>query len=303
MFQWYRRAEVCYAYLSDVPSSSLHSEVEGAFRKSQWFTRGWTLQELLAPESVEFFDRNWVEIGTKASLQELIIDITGVRHLFNYTEACVAQKMSWASKRKTTRIEDQAYCLLGLFDVSMPPLYGEGENAFQRLQLEILRKTDDESIFAWDGKHNGLNSTGFPHEGLLASSIQAFEKSWRFQRAVFDADRMPYTMTNKGLYIELLLYPPLGPFTTPLSSLEALTAPLNCSNSVYSGGDNFLALTLVKMPGGWTRMRRTYSVGLRQLLEYQGMGEKRAIHIKGLQLGSQINHMASTRPSMQQYDA
>ncbi|KAE9366949.1 HET-domain-containing protein, partial [Stipitochalara longipes BDJ] len=205
MFQWYQRAQVCYAYLSDVSSSRLSVSIEEGLRNSQWFTRGWTLQELLAPQSVEFFDRNWNEIGTKASMQELIQSITGINHLFNYSEACVAQKMSWASRRVTTRVEDQAYCLLGLFDVNMPPLYGEGENAFHRLQLEILRKSDDESIFAWDGKHNGLEATGFPYEGMLASSISAFEKSWRFQRAIFDSNRSPYSMTNKGLHLELLL--------------------------------------------------------------------------------------------------
>jgi len=296
MFQYYQRAQVCYAYLSDVPSSRLAAN-EWAFRNSQWFTRGWTLQELLAPQSVEFFDRTWTEIGTKASLQEVIQSITGINHLFNYSEACVSQKMSWASKRVTTRVEDQAYCLLGLFNVSMPPLYGEGENAFHRLQLEILRKSDDESIFAWDGKHNGLEATGFPYEGMLASSISAFEKSWRFQRTTFDSDRSPYQMTNKGLHLELLLYPGKGHVGQALSSLEVFIAPLNCTNLVYSGSNNFLAVTLVKMPGGWTRMRRTLSIEAKQLHTY-GKPQRRAMYIKGLELESQITSTISPRPNL-----
>ncbi|PMD29348.1 HET-domain-containing protein, partial [Hyaloscypha variabilis F] len=144
MYQWYQASQVCYAYLADVRlGKKLHRELED----SQWFTRGWTLQELLAPASVVFFDQDWVDIGTKASLGEIISEITGIEDLIDFESACVAQKMSWAANRKTTRVEDMAYCLLGLFDVNMPPLYGEGENAFIRLQLEILKTSDDESIF------------------------------------------------------------------------------------------------------------------------------------------------------------
>jgi hypothetical protein len=149
MFLWYRDAQVCYVYLSDVDTADERNNIDLQFRRSLLFSRGWTLQELLAPETLEFFDKNWIEIGTKYSLQERITKATGIKHLFNFKEACVATKMSWASKRKTTRQEDQAYCLMGLFGVNMPPLYGEGNNAFLRLQLEILSKTDDESIFAW----------------------------------------------------------------------------------------------------------------------------------------------------------
>ena len=150
MFQWYRDAEVCYAYLADVPEDTDDPcSPDSFFRKSKWFTRGWTLQELLAPSTVVFFNRGWIEIGTKSSLYDTIVSITGIKHLANFEEACVAQKMSWASRRETTRLEDMAYCLMGLFGVNMPPLYGEGENAFRRLQLEILNKMDDESLFAW----------------------------------------------------------------------------------------------------------------------------------------------------------
>jgi hypothetical protein len=128
MFDWYRNAQVCYAYLSDVSSaSSSHHDLNSSFRNSKWFTRGWTLQELLAPHWIQFFDEEWTEIGTKSSLRELITSITGIEHLFNFNDASVAQKMCWASNRETTRLEDQAYCLMGLFGVKMPPLYEVAE--------------------------------------------------------------------------------------------------------------------------------------------------------------------------------
>ncbi|KUJ11357.1 HET-domain-containing protein [Mollisia scopiformis] len=150
MFKWYKNAEVCYAYLSDVLINGFDStSLSSMFRRSRWFTRGWTLQELLAPHTIIFFDITWTEIGTKLQLRPLIEQITGITHLLNFNRASIAQKMSWAAERVTTRVEDQAYCLMGLFGVNMPPLYGEGDNAFRRLQLEILEVSDDESIFAW----------------------------------------------------------------------------------------------------------------------------------------------------------
>ncbi|KAH7364549.1 hypothetical protein BKA65DRAFT_371585, partial [Rhexocercosporidium sp. MPI-PUGE-AT-0058] len=144
MFRWYREAQVCYAYLSDVPGGSdweTRQQSNSAFRKSQWFTRGWTLQELLAPEMVVFFDADWEDIGTKNSMQALLSSITGIDNFKDYALACIAKKMSWASNRETTREEDKAYCLMGLFAVNMPPLYGEGMAAFYRLQIEILKTT------------------------------------------------------------------------------------------------------------------------------------------------------------------
>jgi hypothetical protein len=110
MFLWYKNAAVCYAYLSDVieeDSISLHNE-GSTFRESKWFTRGWTLQELLAPVAVIFFNWSWIDIGTKACLAGLIGDITGIKDLFKFEDASVAQKMSWSSHRETTRVEDMA---------------------------------------------------------------------------------------------------------------------------------------------------------------------------------------------------
>lgn len=148
MYRWYNRATKCYAYLSDIlivdenqvsPSLQLW---ESAFRNSRWFTRGWTLQELLAPPSVEFFCSKGTRLGDKRSLEQQIHEITGipVRALQGAPLAKfdIDERMSWAKMRQTKRGEDKAYTLLGLFDVSMPLIYGEGEEkAFRRLQKEI----------------------------------------------------------------------------------------------------------------------------------------------------------------------
>lgn len=123
MFLWYREAQICYAYLSDVVFGKATDNIDACLRDSKWFTRGWTLQELLAPEYVVFFDADWEEIGTKSSMAQAIQQITGIRDLVRWDQACVAQKMSWASSRQTTRVEDLAYSLLGIFGVFMPPLY------------------------------------------------------------------------------------------------------------------------------------------------------------------------------------
>jgi Heterokaryon incompatibility protein (HET) len=138
MFKWYQGAAVCYAYLRDV-RSELVETVQREFRRSEWFTRGWTLQELIAPRSVVFFSRGWRRIGTKRTLRKLISTITGIDEEIvqgaDPRSVSVAKRMSWASTRTTKRGEDMAYSLFGLFGVNMPLIYGEGEqSAFMRLQ-------------------------------------------------------------------------------------------------------------------------------------------------------------------------
>ena len=152
MFRWYQNAVKCYVYLSDVrrPSvdtndQSYQRSWESAFRKSIWFTRGWTLQELIAPTCVEFFSKEWEPLGNKKSLERYICEITGIpakallgNTLSNFN---VAERLSWAENRETTRKEDKAYSLLGIFDVHIPLIYGEGrENAMERLREVIDRK-------------------------------------------------------------------------------------------------------------------------------------------------------------------
>lgn len=212
MYSWYSNSSVCYAYLEDLDGSKIFEAMKSAtnsdvFRwisdlenlddlvddtedlklineledqasinsleKSKWLSRGWTLQELIAPRQVIFFNGRWKEFGSKKSLARQISPITGIpvdvllgkSPLFS----TIAQRMSWASKRQTTREEDIAYCLMGLFDIHMQPIYGEGgEKAFLRLQQEILSRNSDQTLFLWSEKHEPYNL------GLLATSPAAF---------------------------------------------------------------------------------------------------------------------------------
>jgi hypothetical protein len=149
MFRWYQNWSVCYAYLYDVTTSDVDSN-DSDFSNSVWFARGWCLQELLASKALTFFNREWKSLGTKEQLSHIISKVTGIHHealcgrdLEDYS---VAQRMSWASNRVTTRVEDIAYSLLGIFGVNMPLLYSEGERAFIRLQEEIMKQSSDQSI-------------------------------------------------------------------------------------------------------------------------------------------------------------
>ncbi|OTA53183.1 HET-domain-containing protein [Hypoxylon sp. EC38] len=166
MFAWYRDAAVCYAFLLNAPNELLTTEAKAEFKSNRWFTRGWTLQELLAPTEVIFFSGSWVNIGDKRLLCLLLADITkidkeillGERPL---TSESLARRMSWAAKRVTTRPEDMAYCLMGIFSVNMPMLYGEGaEKAFLRLQEEIMKLSDDQSLFAWVKPNSSPDAMG-----------------------------------------------------------------------------------------------------------------------------------------------
>ena len=232
MFKWYKRADICLAFLFDVPFNPDHMgpsdnlaliTPQPEFSTSRWFTRGWTLQELIAPGSVVFLDATWNVIGTKYSLARRIQEITHIRHevlagdYMVLSLATIAEKMSWASKRETTRLEDMAYCLMGLFDVYMPPLYGEGTRAFTRLQEEILRNSSDLSIFAWsipgrtmrggDLSHNVRVSTWCA--GFLADSPRAFAGCHDFSwfRPVYQSYRStlrPLKMSSDGIHFTAL---------------------------------------------------------------------------------------------------
>jgi hypothetical protein len=158
MYAWYRDSAICFAYLSDfqLPQRS-RGWAEQDLAKSRWFKRGWTLQELIAPEYLVFYDSRWRPFGTKHELADVVSQVTGIsegllRGLKSLDDFSCAQKMSWAAFRQTTRVEDRAYSLLGLFNICFPPLYGEGWKAFGRLQEEILKVSMDQSIFAWTQK-------------------------------------------------------------------------------------------------------------------------------------------------------
>ncbi|KFY48760.1 hypothetical protein V495_01053, partial [Pseudogymnoascus sp. VKM F-4514 (FW-929)] len=212
MFRWYADAKICYAYLSDVEEVGEGFEAESQFRKSRWFTRGWTLQELLAPKKVIFYSHKWIGLGSKEEFATMISEIAGIDYealrVLDITRFSVAERMSWASGRVTTRQEDIAYCLLGLFGVNMPLLYGEGERAFIRLEEEIIKRSDDHSIFAWTSSSDAPYMTS----GLLATSPLQFKHSGRIDsfRGATDQSR-PYLMTNKGLSIKMNLLKGNGP--------------------------------------------------------------------------------------------
>jgi hypothetical protein len=205
MFRWYQEADICYAYLSDLQYRSATS-----LSRCRWFERGWTLQELIAPDHVHFYGSGWTYLGSRISLSSGLSRITGIpeailtrrhedqkashRHKFSpqpllgscsycssanvddtrslLNSLSVANRMRWASKRVTTRTEDIAYCLMGLFDVNMPLLYGEGSKSFYRLQNAILETSNDHSIFAFRSQALGI-------ERLRAvSSILAYHPSF-----------------------------------------------------------------------------------------------------------------------------
>lgn len=204
MFEWYRRSSVCYAYLSDVTDDSFKN-----LSCARWFWRGWTLQELIAPSTVRFYSRAWTLIGTKHDRADDLNAITniplGVLAGSTLLESnSVAQRMSWASRRETSRPEDLAYCLMGIFSINMPMLYGEGNKAFQRLQEEIIKSSDDNSIFAWRYPDTGTAESAMC--GLLAEGPRYFSGSHTIQTAPLTefgmSDRPPFSMTNRGIQVQ-----------------------------------------------------------------------------------------------------
>ena len=212
MFQWYKDSAECLVYLSDV--SALDEQWEAQFRRSRWFRRGWTLQELIAPEVVIFYDRDWTPLGTRQDLRAIISEITHipeevlVRGPVALDKLCVAQRMSWASMRMTSEPEDMSYCLLGLFDVNLPLMYGEGaRKAFLRLQEAIIKQTDDNSIFAWRISEEEAKTLQF--SGFLARSPRDFSSSMTIYTTPFgfSADSLRVTISPGGLDLNLHLEP------------------------------------------------------------------------------------------------
>lgn len=219
MFSFYGNSSICIAYLDDVDlelvdcaddkdtNDTQPDKQSPKINHATWFQRGWTLQELIAPHRLEFFSRKWEHVGSKFDLSIETSEASGVtemvlRNPAYLRDVCVSEKMSWAAHRVTTRPEDQAYSLMGLFGVSMPALYGEsGNGAFRRLQLEILRTTSDHTLFAWESEiSNG---------DMLAPSIRSFLQGADYRLHPYDegvvsGDLKPdSSMTNAGLHIQL----------------------------------------------------------------------------------------------------
>ncbi|KAK7961985.1 uncharacterized protein PG986_002810 [Apiospora aurea] len=226
MYRWYNKAKTCYAYLADVtlderamrepdlPTTAnerptgKETAIYQAIRRSRWITRGWTLQELLAPNDIEFYNARWSRIGDRNwSLRSSLARATGIDQKCLQTgdharlaDYSIATRMSWASRRSCTRTEDIAYCLMGIFDINMPMLYGEGKKAFVRLQEEILKETEDHSLFAW-AVAEGSDRAWCP-SSVFAESPADFAQSGNIERPESSLWGLS-AMTKLGLSIEL----------------------------------------------------------------------------------------------------
>ncbi|KAF5565505.1 heterokaryon incompatibility protein het-E-1 [Fusarium phyllophilum] len=205
MFAYYQKSEVCFAYLADVPTANQDVELlNSELRRSRWFTRGWTLQELIAPEHIVFYAADWSSIGSRDdTLLDLLTSITKIEsaYLAGYKDICqapISMRMSWLAKRTTKRIEDMAYCMLGIFDINMPLLYGEGKRAFFRLQEEIIKSCNDHTIFCWGWN----NDVPIDWASLLAPWPSTFAGAGGFEIKRSENVSV-FSMTNAGLSIRL----------------------------------------------------------------------------------------------------
>ncbi|KPI43997.1 Vegetative incompatibility protein HET-E-1 [Cyphellophora attinorum] len=221
MYHYYAKSAVCYVYLSDLVSGKSldideddNEDDSAEFKSCRWLRRGWTLQELIAPSNLSFYNQSWSIVGkldrfeaVDSSLSQRLADatgidldlLTGVKQLEDFS---IAQKLSWAALRSTSRIEDESYCLLGILGVNLPLLYGERDRAFFRLQKELLESTDDETLFAWSTQQPFEDHRKFG--GFLATSPKAFANAGNIVRARLALPtHSPYHWTNRGLRITL----------------------------------------------------------------------------------------------------
>jgi hypothetical protein len=246
MYRWYKESSVCLVYLNDVEpvdtdeiivdTQITRSAASNAFPSCRWASRGWTLQELVAPTSLRFYYQDWSLMGDKNEFVEELSSATGipisVLETGEVSEVSIAERMSWASKRQTTRLEDIAYCLLGIFDIQMPLLYGEGEKAFLRLQEEILKSTDDYSLFAWRAVPSTSSiqpaTSSSSYRGLLARSPSEFGDCGPIDRdnvtSVF-----PINSTSLGIRIQLEFLRDPGPSGKDNGRFLAM---IRCSNQM-----------------------------------------------------------------------
>lgn len=278
MFNWYRNSGICYVYLADCAYYDSVTETGRiSFLTSKWWTRGWTLQELLAPSDLIFFTLAWTEIGRKDSpyLAPFISEVSGIEiNVLNGTIplkfVSIAQRMSWAAKRITSRTEDIAYSLIGIFAVNMPLLYGEGERAFLRLQYEIMKDSDDETIFAWKEEvvaSNRSPKNAHVFHGLLAAHPSAFSESYNIVQLHSDEAVLPHNMTNSGLAIS---------FPLQNNGESSYIAWLRCVSLDF---EEKIGIHLVKTtPGGFQYARVRSNEWFCDMT--QGQSEYTSIHVK-----------------------
>ena len=237
MYRWYQGSKICIAYLEDVPQKQLTG--------SEWFDRGWTLQELIAPRAVSFFDQGWNLIGTKT---DLVLDLSRKTRIpevvMNNTikpSACsVAQRMSWAANRRTTREEDRAYSLMGLFDIYMPMIYGEREKAFLRLQQQIIQKSKDESVFAWD---MDFPVNAHEYSGLFSPSPLAYANC---SNIIQTSGSRGFSESNGELSIWSRVLP---------HSPGTYAATLHCTDRAFPESRTFILIGNTSAEGEFLRVR------------------------------------------------
>ena len=294
MWAWYRDAEICFVYLADVAVSAFSSPQAGwwddptcaqTFVASAWFTRGWTLQELLAPMALVFYDSAWNRIAARPQVGGLICRATGIERdelePGAFRRVSIARRMSWAANRETKRVEDQAYSLLGLFEVNMPLLYGEGRRAFHRLQLEIMRQSDDESLFAWSWSRRGMSS-GL--RSMLAPNPTSFTNSADIVPWPFFHRRDTYTMTNRGLLVRGPMLQASSAIRTEGPTIVVLMI-LNCKRkssgcpilvSLKQNGDSFASTDFSRLCTSVDLMTWNLSEnGIKDLSRRQSHGQPR----------------------------
>lgn len=281
MFKWYQESKRCYVYLQDV---DLTKSVEASeqISSSRWFTRGWTLQELLAPSRVLVFDVAWRCLGDlfggttdSNRLVQLFHSITGIATHYLRGNASkylsfpsVAERMKWASSRRTTRDEDIAYCLMGIFDVNMPLLYGEGAiKAFIRLQEGIMKQSDDHSLFHWT-----VDSGMLEHDtpGLLAyrpSYFRSVDISWWNSLSPMWSNTDPYELTGRGIRIRL-----------PLKHV-AHTLYVAMLDAGHAGGDMWPGVFLRRVAPGKQIFARVFCDRMIKL-RAQDMPESKSVFIR-----------------------
>lgn len=273
MFKWYQGAAVCIVYLHDLEPAKKGNELPmHEFRRCKWFSRGWTLQELIAPKNVEFYDNAWVSRGTKADLAPQISEITKIdvevlRNSDLIYRIPVGRRMSWAADRATTRVEDRAYSLFGIFDVNMPLIYGEGEKAFGRLQEAIARENNDLSLFAWQAQQPSKQE----FRGIFAHDPSEFRQCNKLDFVEDPAiPILPFSVTNMGLE-----------FTHGLGygkSQKHYFLNLNCTDRTYDLVDqepNVVVIRLVKAATGFVRTH----VNMRSFLGHSAISVKDQIYI------------------------
>ncbi|KAM0131620.1 hypothetical protein ACHAO1_007221 [Botrytis cinerea] len=245
MFRWYRNAARCYVYLSDVSTNGNNQaglSWQPIFKASRWFTRGWTLQELIAPRSVEFFCSNGMLLGDKRSLEHLIHEITEIEisalHGQNLSDFSIDERMSWAKNRETKREEDKAYCLLGIFDVHMPLIYGErSKNSFRRLGEEIEKRTkkhtlDDTPAFSAAGPSSTKRSKishAYDQSSNHLSRLQTPEDP----EPVYEYPTHDIDATTRQSIIDQLYFPKIDERLTSLTAAQGTTCRWFLTKSEY----------------------------------------------------------------------